>query len=116
MGVIKQRLIQVDSPANLRRSLYGRRVVVQLVSVSDPVRAAVRGLPFVKDVQEDANSLVVSLEDPETHNPVLVERIVAAGGAVQFVRELHHSLEDIYFTLLEEEGQGGIRPEQKRQS
>jgi len=116
IGVIKQRLIQVDSPANLRRSLYGRRVVVQLVSVSQPVRAAVRGLPFVKDVQEDANSLVVSLEDPETHNPVLVERIVAAGGAVQFVRELHHSLEDIYFTLLEEEGQGGIRPEQKRQS
>jgi hypothetical protein len=31
-----------------------------------------------------------------------VERIVAAGGAVQFVNELRHSLEDIYFSLIEE--------------
>ncbi|GAB4534297.1 MAG: ABC transporter ATP-binding protein [Anaerolineae bacterium] len=105
IAVIKQKLIQVDSPANLRRSLYGRRVVFQLVSVTEPVRAAVRELPFVKDVQQAKNSLIVSLEDPERHNPILVERIVAAGGAIQFVNELRHSLEDVYFTLIEEEGQ-----------
>lgn len=105
IAVIKQKLIQVDSPANLRRSLYGRRVVFQLVSVSEAVRAALRELPFVKDVQQVKDTLIVSLEDPEAHNPILVERIVAAGGAIQFVNELRHSLEDVYFTLIEEEGQ-----------
>jgi ABC-2 type transport system ATP-binding protein len=102
IGVIKQKLIQVDSPANLRRSLYGRRVVMQLASVTEPVRDAVRGLPFVKEMQQVDNTLLVSLDNPEEQNPILVERIVAAGGAVQFVNEVRHSLEDVYFSLIEE--------------
>jgi ABC-2 type transport system ATP-binding protein len=62
----------------------------------------VSGLPFVKEMQQMDNTLVVSLDNPEEQNPILVERIVAAGGAVQFVNELRHSLEDIYFSLIEE--------------
>ena len=107
IGVIKQRLIKVDSPANLRRSLYGRRVAVQLATVTDAVQAAVSDLPFVKEVERTDQQLVISLDDPERQNPVLIERIVAAGGAIQFVNELHHSLEDIYFVLMEDVGQGG---------
>jgi ABC-2 type transport system ATP-binding protein len=107
IGVINQKLIQVDSPANLHRSLYGRRVIVQLVAVTEPVRTAVKRLPFVKDVQQVDNALVISLDKPEEQNPIIVERIVAAGGAVQFINEQRHSLEDIYFALIEEEeGQG----------
>ncbi len=103
IGVIKQRLIQVDSPANLRRSLYGRRVIVQLTAVSEAVRSTVAGLPFVKELQQDANRLILSLDNPEEQNPILIERIVAAGGAVQFVSEMRHSLEDIYFALIKED-------------
>jgi len=102
IGVIKQKLIQVDSPGNLRRSLYGRRVVIHLASGTEPVRDAVRGLPFVKEMQQVDNTLLVSLDNPEEQNPILVERIVAAGGAVQFVNEVRHSLEDVYFSLIEE--------------
>jgi ABC-2 type transport system ATP-binding protein len=109
IGVIKQKLIQVDSPANLRRSLYGRRVVIHLASVTELVRDAVSGLSFVKEMQQVDNTLVISLDNPEEHNPILVERIVAAGGAVQFVNELRHPLEDIYFSLIEESEQEAAR-------
>jgi ABC-2 type transport system ATP-binding protein len=102
IGVIKRELIQVDSPANLRRSLYGRRVVIHLVSVTEPVLAAVEGLPFTTEVQQVDNTLVVSLDDPEEQNPTLVERVVAAGGRIRYVNELRHSLEDIYFSLIDE--------------
>jgi ABC-2 type transport system ATP-binding protein len=105
IGVIKQKLIQVDSPTNLRRSLYGRRVVIHLASVTEPVRMAVSDLPFVEEMQQIDNTLMVRLENPEEQNPILVERIVAAGGAVQFVNEMRHSLEDIYFSLIEEDEQ-----------
>jgi len=105
IGIIKQKLIKVDSPANLRRSLYGRRVVFQLTNVTSPVRAAVNDLPFVKEMEQVDNALVISLDNPEEQNPILVERIVTAGGAIQFVNELSQSLEDIYFTLIEEEDQ-----------
>jgi ABC-2 type transport system ATP-binding protein len=103
IGIIKQRLIQEDSPSNLRRSLYGRRIVVQMASVNQPVCDAIRDLPFIEEMQQKDNTLLISLDNPEEQNPILVERIVAAGGAVQFINELRHSLEDIYFTLLEEE-------------
>ncbi len=102
IGVIKRELIQVDSPANLRRSLYGRRVVLHLVSVTEPVLTAVEGLPFTTEVQQVDNTLVVSLDDPEEQNPTLVERVVAAGGRIRYVNELRHSLEDIYFSLIDE--------------
>ena len=109
IGVIKQELIQVDSPANLRRSLYGRRVVVHLAAVTEQVQAAVRELPFVKEMQQVDNTLVISLDDPEAQNPIMVERVVAAGGAIRFVNELRHSLEDIYFTLIQDDEQGVTR-------
>jgi ABC-2 type transport system ATP-binding protein len=107
IGIIKRELIQVDSPANLRSSLYGRRVVVHLATVTEAVRAAVDEIDFVKELQQVDNSLVISLDEPEEQNPILVERIVAAGGKVQFVNELRHSLEDIYFTLVNEEEVSG---------
>jgi ABC-2 type transport system ATP-binding protein len=87
--------------------LYGRRIIVQLVSVTDAICQAVAGLPFVKQVEQSDSSLLVSLDNPEEQNPVLIERIVAAGGAVQFVTELRHSLEDVYFTLLQEREETG---------
>jgi ABC-2 type transport system ATP-binding protein len=107
IGVMKQRLIKVDSPENLRQSLYGRRVAIQLVTVSESVRAAVDELGFVKESNQADNTLIISLDNPEEQNPILIEHIVAAGGAIQFVKELRHSLEDIYFTLLDEDHQGG---------
>jgi ABC-2 type transport system ATP-binding protein len=107
IGVMKQRLIKVDSPENLRQSLYGRRVAIQLVTVPESVRAAVDELGFVKESNQADNTLIISLDNPEEQNPILIEHIVAAGGAIQFVKELRHSLEDIYFTLLDEDHQGG---------
>jgi ABC-2 type transport system ATP-binding protein len=107
IGIINRELIQVDSPANLRSSLYGRRVVVHLATVTEAVRAAVDEIDFVKELQQVDNSLVISLDEPEEQNPILVERIVAAGGKVQFVNELRHSLEDIYFTLVNKEEVSG---------
>jgi ABC-2 type transport system ATP-binding protein len=111
IGIIKQRLIQVDSPANLRRSLYDRRVVVHLTVVTGAVKDAVEGIEFVKEVQLVDESLVISLDSPESQNPILVERIVAAGGKIQFLNELRHSLEEIYFTLVNEELVGGGDPD-----
>ena len=88
-------------PANLRRRLYGRRVVFHLRQAGADLAEVARGLPFVKDVEVVDNKLVVGLDDPEAENPVLVRRLVEAGAEVQFVGELRHSLEDVYLRLLE---------------
>lgn len=102
VAVIKQRLIRVDAPETLRRGLYGRSVVVRLRETTPQMLATVRALPFVAEVTRIADGLRVALDDPETHNPALIQALVAAGAAIQFVERESHSLEQVYFDLLRE--------------
>ena len=100
IGVFKTRLLVVDTPANLRTSVFGRKVIFHLRTAEDGVVNSVRELPFVRDAKRVDNKLVVTLEDPETHNPDIVRVLVGAGADVQFVGELRHSLEDVYLQLV----------------
>ena len=107
VGVFKQRLIREDTPANLRRQLYGRRVEVQLAQpLSEQQSATLRELPFITDIQPVTNSqhptISIGLSDPEAQNPILVSKLVELGAAVQFVTPLEASLEDVYFSLVNE--------------
>ncbi|MBN1659024.1 MAG: ABC transporter ATP-binding protein, partial [Anaerolineae bacterium] len=101
IGVINHgRLIALDTPANLRRQLFGRQTVVELAACSDAALDAVRALPFVENLHVDDSRLTVALGDPEAENPALVRALVEAGADVRYVRELEHSLEEVYFSLM----------------
>jgi ABC-2 type transport system ATP-binding protein len=100
IGVIKTRLLVVDTPANLRTQLFGRKVVFHLRALDQALVSTVRALPFVQDVQGIDNKLLVTLDDPEAHNPDIVRLLTGAGADVQFVGELRHSLEDVYLQLV----------------
>jgi ABC-2 type transport system ATP-binding protein len=100
IGIFKTRLITVDSPANLRQRLFGRRVVFHMKRLEPGWAEALRALPFVKDLQSVDAKLVVGLDNPEEQNPVIIRKLVEAGAEVQFVGELRHSLEDIYLQFI----------------
>ncbi len=104
IGIFKTRLITVDSPANLRNRLYGRKVVFHLKRLEPEWVEAIRALPFVKEAQAVDARLVVGLDNPEDENPTILRRLVEAGADVQFVGELRHSLEDVYLRLVNESG------------
>lgn len=101
IAVFKSRLRVVDSPAGLRKQLYGRQVVFHLSELAQPFDTAFGNLSYVKKAQAVDNKLVVALDDPETHNPELIRTLVMAGANIQFVGELRHSLEDVYLQLVE---------------
>ena len=104
IGIFKTRLVTEDTPAGLRQRLYGRRVVVHLRAAGEPLAAAARALPFVKEVEVVDNKLVVALDDPEADDPALIRQLVQAGADIQFVGELRHSLEDVYLRLIDSAG------------
>jgi ABC-2 type transport system ATP-binding protein len=103
IGIFKTRLISVDSPANLRSQLYGRKVVFHLQKINPRWVSLIKDVSFVKDVQAVENKLIVGLTDPEKQNPILVKKLVEAGAGIQFVGELKHSLEDVYLQLIHED-------------
>jgi ABC-2 type transport system ATP-binding protein len=100
IGVFRQSLLALDSPAALRRQLFGRTVVIHLRAVAPRFAAAARGLDFVHQVKEVDGKLLVTLDDPELRNPDLIRTLVAAGADVQFVGELRQTLEDVYLRLV----------------
>jgi len=100
VGLLKQRLLVVDTPKNLRQRLFGRKVVFHVKQSSLPLVELVKALPFTRDAQTVDNKIIVGLDDPEAQNPVIVRKLVEAGADVQFVGELRHSLEDVYLSLI----------------
>jgi len=101
IAVFKTRLLVVDTPANLRRQLFGRQIVFHLADDAAPYLPAIQNFPFVQDAQAIENKLLVRLDDPDSQNPQLVRALVNAGADVRFVGELRYSLEDIYLQLME---------------
>ena len=100
VALFNRSLIAIGEPQELRDRLYGRRVVVHLAEPSPAIEDRL-SLSFVKDVERIDDNLVLSLDDPERDNPLLVKRLVELGEKVQFVNELRVSLEDMYLDLME---------------
>jgi ABC-2 type transport system ATP-binding protein len=101
IAIFKTRLIAVDTPENLRKKLYGRRVAFHLVHADEKYASILKGLPFIKEIQQIDNSLLIGLEHPEEENPVIIQKLVEAGAGIQFVGELRHSLEDVYLQMIQ---------------
>jgi ABC-2 type transport system ATP-binding protein len=102
IGILKTKLIATDSPKNLERSLYNRKTIVHLETITYEVLAAVKTLNSVKNVRSSENKLILDMDNPEKDNPELVRTIIAANGNIQYVTELKSTLEDVYLKLIRE--------------
>jgi ABC-2 type transport system ATP-binding protein len=100
IGVFKTHLLVVDTPEQLRNQLFGRKVVIHLKSATEELAASLRGLPYVREAKCIDNKLLATLDDPEERNPEIIRLLVGQGAEIQFVGELRHSLEDVYFQLV----------------
>lgn len=101
IGVFKTRLLVVDTPSNLRRSIFGRKIVFHLKSVNNYLFEIIRKFIYVREAKIIENKIIVTLDDPDKQNPELIQALVGAGAAIRFVGELRHSLEDVYLQLVQ---------------
>jgi ABC-2 type transport system ATP-binding protein len=100
IGVFKTRLLVVDTPQRLRSQVFGRKVVFHLSQSDGKLAEILKKESYVKDAQPLDNKLIVTLDDPEKHNPEIIRLLVGLGTDIQFVGELRHSLEDVYLQLV----------------
>jgi ABC-2 type transport system ATP-binding protein len=100
VGIFRGRLLRVDTPANLRAALFGRGTRVRVAGPPEPWLATVQALPFARAVAVQGDALVVTLDDPDGENPLIVEALLAAGARIRYVEPSAHSLEDVYLELL----------------
>jgi ABC-2 type transport system ATP-binding protein len=100
IALFKSQLLTVDTPAHLRESVFGRKVVVHLRAVTPEMAQSLQSIAGIKQVKTVDNKLVITMDNPEKNNPLIIRKLVDLGADIQFVGELRHSLEDVYLQLM----------------
>jgi ABC-2 type transport system ATP-binding protein len=101
IGILKTKLLTVNTPEQLEKSIWGSKTVIQLAEINDSILAAVRNLQ-PKNLSIEENQLILDVTDPRKENPDFVQAIVSAGGRIQFVTELNPGLEETYIKVVTE--------------
>lgn len=101
IGILKTRLLAINTPDQLESSVWGSKTVIQVAGLSDAILAAVRALG-PKGVSVEGTRIIVDVADPLKENPDYVQAIVNAGGRVQGVSQLNPGLEETYLKLMSE--------------
>lgn len=100
VAVISGHLLALDSPGELRRKLFGRRVVFHLLEANQGLASELEKFEFVTEAQVVENKILAAVDDPEEQNPLLIRTLVESGAEIQFVGELRRRLEDVYLELM----------------
>ncbi len=100
VAVISGHLLALDAPGELRRRIFGRKVVFHLQEANQALVGALEKFPFVSEVEALDNKILAAVENPEKQNPELIRALVDGGAELQFVGELRRRLEDVYLELM----------------
>jgi ABC-2 type transport system ATP-binding protein len=101
IGILKTRLLTVNTPEQLEKTVWGSRTEIQVEEINDRILEAVRQLK-PKDLSIEENRIVLVLADPLKENPDFVQAIISAGGRIQYVSQLNPGLEETYLKVIEE--------------
>lgn len=104
VGIMRGTLLEVDTPARLRRRNGHALVRVELVGARRPdsFLDLLADLPFVQAARSENGALLVEVRDPRGDNPELVRTLVEAGARIVEVAEKAVTLEQVYLDLVGE--------------
>ena len=106
VGIFQGKLLSLDSPAKLRESLFGRKVVFHLKEMKQSFIDQIGTIPELGKLEVVDNKVIVSMKNPEESNPLIIKKLVEAGADVQFVGEIRHSLEQVYLEMVNNSQRG----------
>jgi len=103
VGVLRQRLLAMDTPERLRNRLYGQQTILHVRNPGEQLAQALSSLDFIRQVSVNGDQITVTLDNPEQNNPLLIERAVACGAKLRYVTPAKHTLEDVYLNLMRDQ-------------
>jgi ABC-2 type transport system ATP-binding protein len=110
VAILNTTLRTIGRPDELRDQLFAKTLAVTtLAPLPDPDRVFA-GLPAVDGWHQDGPAgYVLAVTDSAVAAPAVTRALVAVGADVLSISESHHSLEDVYVELIDEDGKAGRR-------
>jgi ABC-2 type transport system ATP-binding protein len=104
VAILNTTLRTIGRPDELRERLFTKTLTVRtLAPLPDPDRVF-GGLPGVDSWRQDSSgNYVIAVSDLATAAPAITRALVKAGADVLSIGESHHSLEDVYLELINED-------------
>ncbi|MHB8692067.1 MAG: ABC transporter ATP-binding protein [Solirubrobacteraceae bacterium] len=104
VAIINTTLQIVGRPRELRDQLFKKALLVETAAPLEHPEQVFANLPGTESWHADeAGGYVVSVPNPREAAPELTRALVRAGADVISIGESHHSLEDVYLELIEDD-------------
>jgi len=104
VAIMNTTLRTVGRTEELREQIFKRSLIVKtLAPLNDPGQLFSR-VPSIEEWRsDDAGSYVLTVSDPKVAAPEVTRSLVGAGADVLSISESRHSLEDVYFELVNQD-------------
>jgi ABC-2 type transport system ATP-binding protein len=110
VAILNTTLRTIGRPDELRERLFARTLAVRTLAPLPEPDQVFGGLPAVDGWRRDgAGDYLVTVTDAVVAAPAVTRALVEAGADVLSVAEAHHSLEDVYLELIDEDVEAGRR-------
>jgi ABC-2 type transport system ATP-binding protein len=103
VAILSTTLRLVGRPDALRKQLFRRSLDVRLRAPLDDPKAVLGPLPGVQGWEQTPSGYTLTVSDPDFAAPAIARALVAADGDILSIAESHHSLEDVYLELIDED-------------
>ncbi len=110
VALLNTTLRAIGRPDELREQLFAKTLTVRtLVPLPEPDRVF-GGLLAVDSWRQDGSATyLLTVSDAAVATPAVTRALVAAGADVLSIAESHHSLEDVYLELIDEDVEADIQ-------
>jgi ABC-2 type transport system ATP-binding protein len=104
VALLNTSLRAIGRPDDLREQLFPKVLVVRTRVPLADLDSVFGGLPAVEAWHRDASGgYIIAVSDPAVAAPAVTRALVSAGADVLSIVESEHSLEDVYFELINED-------------
>jgi ABC-2 type transport system ATP-binding protein len=110
VAILNTTLRTIGRPDELRDRLFARTLTVRTQDALPEPDRVFAALPAVDGWHQDGpGAYVLAISDLAVAAPAVTRALVAAGADVLSIGESHHSLEDVYLELIDEDKEAGLR-------
>jgi ABC-2 type transport system ATP-binding protein len=103
VAILNTTLRLIGRPDELRKQLFSRSVDVRLRAPIDDPEAVFGAVPEVEGWERTPSGYTLTVSDPDLAAPALARALVGADADILSIAESHHSLEDVYLELIDED-------------
>jgi len=109
VAILNTTLRVIGRPDELRKQLFTRSLDVRLRAPLDDPQAVFGAVPQVEGWEQTSSGYTLTVADPDLAAPALARALVRADADILLIAESHHSLEDVYLELIDEDVEAKAR-------